>query len=144
MELSNVSTIMTDSGKLVLRLKALDQLQFENGDKSWPNGLILEYYYTSENLICTFQSNFAHFNAKDNVYKGEGNVLVKNIETGDELNTELLFWSPTEEKFYTDNFVTITSEGEVHTGIGLSANQDFSSYEILEPSGTIQIEEDAI
>ena len=53
-----------------------------------------------------------------------------------------MFWSPAEEKFYTDNFVTIISEGEVHTGKGLSANQDFSSYKILEPAGTIQIEED--
>ena len=66
------------------------------------------------------------------------------METGDELNTELLFWSPGEEKFYTDKFVTIISEGEVHTGKGLSANQDFSSYKILEPAGTIQIEEDEI
>ena len=144
MEMSNVNTIMTDSGKLILRLKAPKQLQFQNGDKSWTNGLILEYYSTPEKPICTFRSNFAHFNAKNNIYKGEGNVLVKNIETGDELNTELLFWSPAEEKFYTDNFVTIISEGEVHTGKGLSANQDFSSYEILEPAGTIQIEEDAI
>tara|TARA_X000001036_G_C20679776_1_gene805459 strand:- start:1442 stop:2047 length:606 start_codon:yes stop_codon:yes gene_type:complete len=144
MEMSNVNTMMTDSGKLILRLKAPKQLQFQNGDKSWTNGLILEYYSTPEKPICTFRSNFAHFNAKNNIYKGEGNVLVKNIETGDELNTELLFWSPAEEKFYTDNFVTIISEGEVHTGKGLSANQDFSSYEILEPAGTIQIEEDAI
>ena len=144
MEMSNVNTMMTDSGKLILRLKAHKQLQFQNGDKSWTNGLILEYYSTPEKPICTFRSNFAHFNAKNNIYKGEGNVLVKNIETGDELNTELLFWSPAEEKFYTDNFVTIISEGEVHTGKGLSANQDFSSYEILEPAGTIQIEEDAI
>ena len=142
MEMSNVNTMMTDSGKLILRLKAPNQLQFENGDKSWPNGLVLEYYSNPTTPICTFRSNAADFNAKDNLYKGEGNVVVKNIETGDELNTELLFWSPAEEKFYTHNFVTIISDGEVHTGKGLSANQDFSSYQILEPAGTIQIEED--
>ena len=144
MEMSNVNTMMTDSGKLILRLKAPDQLQFENGDKGWPNGLVLEYYSTPNKPICTFRSNAANFNAKDNLYKGEGNVVVKNVDTGDELNTELLFWSPAEEKFYTDNFVTIISDGEVHTGKGLSANQDFSSYEILEPAGTIQIEEEDI
>ena len=144
MEMSNVNTMMTDSGKLILRLKAPDQLQFENGDKGWPNGLVLEYYSTPNKPICTFRSNAANFNAKNNLYKGEGNVVVKNVDTGDELNTELLFWSPAEEKFYTDNFVTIISDGEVHTGKGLSANQDFSSYEILEPAGTIQIEEEDI
>ena len=142
MEMANINTMMTDSGKLILRLKAPDQLQFQNGNKSWPAGLILEYYSSPEKPAFTFRSNMADFNAKGNLYRGEGNVIVKNLETGDELNTELLFWSPAEEKFYTDNFVTIISEGEVHTGKGLSANQDFSSYKILEPAGTIQIEED--
>ena len=144
MEMANINTMMTDSGKLVLRLRAPDQLQFQNGNKSWPTGLVLEYYSTPEIPVFTFRSNLADFNAKENLYKGEGNVIVKNMETGDELNTELLFWSPGEEKFYTDKFVTIISEGEVHTGKGLSANQDFSSYKILEPAGTIKIEEDEI
>ena len=144
MEMANINTMMTDSGKLILRLKAPNQLQFQNGNKSWPTGLILEYYSSPEKPVFTFRSNLADFNAKGNLYKGEGNVIVKNLETGDELNTELLFWSPGEEKFYTDNFVTIISEGEVHTGKGLSANQDFSSYKILEPTGTIQIEEGEI
>ena len=144
MEMANINTMMTDSGKLILRLKAPDQLQFQNGNKSWPTGLILEYYSSPEKPVFTFRSNLADFNAKGNLYRGEGNVIVKNLETGDQLNTELLFWSPAEEKFYTDNFVTIISEGEVHTGKGLSANQDFSSYKILEPAGTIQIEEGEI
>ena len=144
MKMANINTMMTDSGKLILRLRAPDQLQFKNGNKSWPSGLILEYYSTPKRPAFTFRSNLADFNAKGNLYKGEGNVIVKNLETGDQLNTELLFWSPGEEKFYTDNFVTIISEGEVHTGKGLSANQDFSSYKILEPAGTIQIEEDKI
>ena len=144
MEMANINTMMTDSGKLVLRLSAPDQLQFQNGNKSWPTGLVLEYYSAPESPIFTFRSNLADFNAKENLYKGEGNVIVKNMETGDELNTELLFWSPGEEKFYTDKFVSIISEGEVHTGKGLSANQDFSSYKILEPAGTIKIEEDEI
>ncbi len=144
MEMANINTMMTDSGKLVLRLRAPDQLQFQNGNKSWPTGLVLEYYSAPESPVFTFRSNLADFNAKENLYKGEGNVIVKNMETGDELNTELLFWSPGEEKFYTDKFVTIISEGEVHTGKGLSANQDFSSYKILEPAGTIKIEEDEI
>ena len=144
MEISNVNTMMTDSGKLILRLKAPDQLQFENGNKGWPNGLVLEYYSSPNKPICTFRSNTADFNATEHLYNGDGHVVVNTIDTGDELNTELLFWSPAEEKFYTNNFVTIISDGEVHTGKGLSANQDFSSYEILETTGTIQIEEEDI
>jgi hypothetical protein len=34
------------------------------------------------------------------------------------------------------------SEGEIHTGEGLRANQEFTSYQILEPSGTINLREE--
>lgn len=142
MEMDNINTMMTDSGKLVMRLIAPKQLLYENNDKEWPKGLILEYYQENSKPICTFQSNTAYFDAEENLYRGEGNVVVRNLDTGDELTTEILFWSPAEGKFYTNNFVTIVSDGEIHTGEGLSANQDFSSYQILKPSGTIQIEEE--
>ena len=105
-----------------------------------------EYNWTHFKIsaICEVEKEVATEYKKQPKRTSVNNKVVKNIDTGDELNTELLFWSPAEEKFYTDSFVTIISDGEVHTGKGLSANQDFSSYEILEPAGTIQIEEEDI
>ena len=142
MQMSNVNTMMTDSGKLVMKLKAPKQLQYDNSNKDWPEGLILEYYRNEEVPVCTFKSNRATYDAKTNIYVGEGNVIVQNIETKDELNTETLFWSPIEARFYTNSFVTIVSYGEIHTGEGLTANQDFSAYQIIKPSGTIQIKDE--
>jgi hypothetical protein len=63
------------------------------------------------------------------------------METGDELNTEELYWYQKEELFKTDKFVTIRSESELHTGEGLEANQDFSYYTIIRPTGTLSIDE---
>ena len=138
----DIETMMTDSGKLAMKLSAPLQLDFENGDRSYPEGLGLEYFGKNESAICSFQSNSAYFTQSTNLWKGEGNVQVKNLDTGDELTTEELYWSPDNESFYTDKFVTILSEGEVHTGEGLKANQDFSTYQILKPSGTINLNED--
>jgi hypothetical protein len=52
-----------------------------------------------------------------------------------------LYWNQKEEKFYTDKFVTIKSEDEVHTGEGMESNQDFTEYRILKPSGTFTLED---
>jgi len=141
-EMDSVKTMMTDSGKMVLRLSAPKQQDFENGDREWPSGLFLEYFDDSGLPSSTFRSNYAIKIAEENLYMGEGNVIVKNLQNGDELNTEQLFWDPNNETFYTEKFVTIISDGEVHTGEGLTANQDFTSYQILKPSGTLQIEEE--
>jgi len=44
-----------------------------------------------------------------------------------------------EQKIYTDKFVRITTATEILTGEGMEANQDFSSWVILKPRGTIAL-----
>jgi LPS export ABC transporter protein LptC len=142
MEMHAVNTMLSDSGRQAMRLEADLQLDFDNGDSEYPKGLYLQYYGKSKAVICTFESNTARFSQAENLWKGEGDVHVKNLQNGDELTTELLYWSPVDKVFFTDKFVTIVSEGEIHTGEGLRANQEFTSYQILEPSGTINLREE--
>ena len=63
------------------------------------------------------------------------------VDTNDVLNTEELLWYPNDEKFITDKFITIKTENELHKGEGLESNQDFSSYKIMKPMGSIQLDE---
>ncbi len=137
--IDSVYTEMSDEGKIVVKLRAPKQLDLANGDTEWPDGLYLEYLNMEGEITSTFVADYVYKDSKENVYRGEGNVVVQNRSNGDELNTEELFWDPVDETFYTDRFVTIKSDDEVHTGEGLKANQDFSSYQILKPSGTINI-----
>ncbi|WP_258102822.1 LPS export ABC transporter periplasmic protein LptC [Marinoscillum sp. MHG1-6] len=140
--MDSVYTKMSDSAQIVMILTAPRQLDFENDDREWPKGMYLEYLDHDGNLESTFKADYVYYTAEDDIYKGTGNVVVKNMETGDELTTEELFWSPKEEKFYTDRFVTIVSDDEVHTGEGLVADEDFETYKITKPSGTINLEDD--
>ena len=135
------NTMMTDSGRTAMRIKSVRRLDFKNGDKEWPEGLKLETYTKSGRLKSTFSANVVTYKNIDNLYKGVGNVVVKNYQNQDELNTEELFWDPTEKTFYTKKFVTITSDGEVHTGEGLNADQSFENYTILKPSGTLTLDD---
>ncbi|WP_421892259.1 LPS export ABC transporter periplasmic protein LptC [Marinoscillum sp.] len=139
--MDSINTKMSDSAKVILKLKAAKQLNYEGGDREWPEALYLEYLDDDGRVVSTFRADYVYYTAKDNLYRAEGNVVVKNIEEGDELNTEELYWSPKDEQFYTDRFVTIQSDDEVHTGEGLTADQDFSTYKILKPQGTLLLEE---
>lgn len=139
--MDSVDTKMSDSGKIVMKLKAPKQLNFENGDREWPESLYLEYLDKEGNITSTFKADYVIYKGKDELYHAKGNVVVNNAKDGDELNTEELFWNPVHEEFYTERFVTIQSEGEVHTGEGLRADQDFSTYKILKPQGTLNLED---
>ncbi len=137
------NTMMTDSGRAVIRIKSPKRIDLKSGDQEWPEGLYLEIYRKDGvTKQSTFRSDQAEYSSEEDIYRGTGNVVVENFETKDELNTEELFWDPNKEIFYTEKFVTIVSDGEIHTGNGLTADQNFDSYTILEPSGTLTIEDD--
>lgn len=138
----SIYSLMSDSGKVIMQMEAPRQNDFENGDIEWPEGLFLESYGDEGESKTTFRANYVYYTREENIYRAEGNVIVKSLANGDELNTEELFWNPKEEEFYTEKFVTIKSEDEVHTGEGLKANQDFTSYRILKPSGSFILEDD--
>ncbi len=140
-EMDSIETLFSDSALVKIRIKAPKQLNFSSGDKEYPLGVFLEFFDEEGNLTSTFKSDRAYFIDEDKHYKGEGNVIVINLESGDRLNTEELYWSPNEEKVFTDKFVTVNSEGEVHTGEGLIANQDFDNYQIMKPTGTLIIDD---
>ncbi|WP_436518011.1 LPS export ABC transporter periplasmic protein LptC [Ekhidna sp. To15] len=135
-------TQMSDSGIVVMQLETALQNNFENGDREWPSGFRINWYNSRGQVTSYFTANYVYFTKAENLYRAEGNVIVKSYANQDELNTEELFWNQTEERFFTDKFVTINSDGEVHTGEGMQSNQDFTEYRILKPKGTFTLEDD--
>lgn len=139
--MDSINTLLSDSAKVVMHMRAAKQNDFENGDTEWPKGLFLESFDETGDSKTTFEANYVYFTREENLYRAEGDVVVRSLENGDELNTEELFWNPSDKEFYTDKFVTIKSDDEVHTGEGLKANQDFTSYQILKPTGSFVLEQ---
>lgn len=135
-------TLLSDSGIVVMKMNAPEQSNFENGDREWPKGFNIEWFNSRGQVTSYFKANYVYFTKEDELYRAEGNVIVRSNSKNDELNTEELFWDQKGEKFYTDKFVTIKSEDEVHTGEGMQSNQDFTEYRILKPSGTFTLEDD--
>ncbi|GAB4233879.1 MAG: hypothetical protein Tsb0034_07320 [Ekhidna sp.] len=140
--LDSVSTVISDSGKFVMRIEAPKQNEYEIGDIEWPEGVFVEYFDDFGKPSTMFSANYVYYTKAEELYHAKGNVVVRNYNNGDELTTEELFWDEGDEEYYTEKFVTIKTDDEVHTGEGLKANQDFTEYQILKPSGTFVLDED--
>ncbi|MDQ3394656.1 MAG: LPS export ABC transporter periplasmic protein LptC [Bacteroidota bacterium] len=140
MEMDSAQTLYSDSAVVRVKVLAARQLEFQTGDQEFPEGFYIEFYLVDGSLSSTLRANTGYYSKEKDLYWGVGNVILKNFEKGEQLNTEELFWNKNEQNVFTEKFVTIESQDEVLTGEGLTAKQDFSYYKILRPTGTFSIE----
>jgi len=139
-ESQNIEIVHSDSARIAVRLKAPTQIVYQSLDQEYPDGVDIIIYNRSGDQT-TIKANHGYYEKEGNLYRIEGNVRLENTERKQKMNTEELIWTPNTEKVQTDRFVTIVTEEEIIKGEGLVANQDFSSYRILNPKGSISIED---
>lgn len=130
-------------GKIDVFLSAplVHQYGGEEPYNEMPEGVHLIIYDSAMTFNTDLTANYAIDLSHKNKMEAKGNVIVVN-EKGEQLNTEHLVWDKKSGKFTSDVFVKITTESQVLMGDGLIANQDFSTYQILKPRGTINLEDE--
>lgn len=138
-EISDTEILYSDSAKLRVRVEGKKQLEFENGDQEFPEGFYIEFFDPEGIKTSTIKANQGKFDQKENLYTATGEVIVRNLIEENKLETEVLHWSPEKHEIFTDRYVEITTGEEVLMGEGLTADEDFSSYRILKPTGSFSI-----
>lgn len=131
----------SDSAIVTLIMETPWIMNFGNGDEEFPEGFLLKFYDKKGNPTSSLRADYCYYTKKDDLYKATGNVVIQDIETNDRLDTEELFWNRKKEDVFTDKFVRIEKDGELHVGDGLEAKQDFSFWKILNSKGTISLNE---
>lgn len=143
-ESTNVLILYSDSAKMQIKLTAPLQQQFESGDLLFPKSMKITFYGDNgQRVINTLEGNYGKYDKAQNLYIVRGNVKVRNDEKRQQLNTEELFFNQQKGMIYTakETAVRVKTETEVWTGFGLEANQDFSWYHILRPTGVFTVQE---
>ncbi len=141
MEASDIELFYSDSAVVRIRLTADRQLDYESGDREFPEGVYIEFFDKEEVRSSSIRANHGYFNKKENKYTATGDVVVRNYQTEEKLETEVLYWEPNKKEIYTNRYVEITSGDEVLMGEGLVSDESFTSYEILKPKGTFSLSE---
>jgi LPS export ABC transporter protein LptC len=140
-EAEQVELLYTEHELLKVKMRTPLLYEFKTGDREFPKGVNLEFYDEAGMLSSTMRADHAYYFKTEDKWRARGKVEVVNMEKQEQLNTEELFWYPVKETINTDKFVTIRMQKEVIYGNGLNAKQDMSSYEIIDPNGTISIED---
>ena len=139
--LTNAVVEHSDSAVIIGKLITPILNEFKTGDRELPKGGFLEFFDRNGVMTSTLRSDYAYFTQKDQVWRVEGNVVLRNLESNETLNTEQLYWNPITGDVYSDKFVRIEREDEILTGVGLTAKQDFSSYTIKNPRGIFNLDQ---
>ncbi len=137
-ESTDVVTLFSDSARIKFQLQAPLEQKYEQGDMWYRRGVLLTFYDRAGRVQNTLRGKTGHFDKAKNLYHVKGHVQVKSTVKKQDLDTEELFYDQNKQRIYTDQFVRIETATEVLTGTGLTANQDFSRYTILHPSGTFE------
>jgi LPS export ABC transporter protein LptC len=140
-ETTNVNTLYSDSARLQIKLSAPLQLQYENQDGIYPKGIFMTFFDRNGKVTNTVRANYGKYDKQKDQYFIRGNVVLENAVKKETLRTEELFWEKNTKKIHTDKFVTIQTETDILKGHGLTANQDFSDYKILKPTGVFSLNE---
>lgn len=140
-EVNDMKTFYSDSAIVRVMVEAKKQLEYENGNSEFPEGIYIEFYKVDGRISSTLKANKGYYNKEKNLYTARENVVVNSFEKNQKLNTEELHWKPDEDKIFTDKFVRIETEDEILMGEGLTSNQDFTDYHILNPTGELEIKE---
>jgi len=136
----DVETIYSDSAKVLVKLKAPVQQEFESGDAIFPKGFFIEFYEDGK-VTSTLKANYGELKRNTNMYVARGNVVMNNLVKKESLETEELFWNQSKDRIYTDKFVKITTPERVIMGQGLETNQKFFPYSFHKVTGTLELTE---
>lgn len=134
----NLSTSYLDSGKIRMKVEAAVQLEYADGNQEFPEGFRVSIYDESGEVRSILKADFVHYNKAQDLYTATGNVFLEDLKKKESLKTTKLHWSRTEERVFNNEFVEINTPSQTLKGKGLTARQDFSTYTILEPEGTIR------
>jgi LPS export ABC transporter protein LptC len=139
METANVRTLFSDSAKLKLKLTAPLEQQFENGDVVYPKGMTVTFYQgDGKTIVNTLTAKYGKVDKLKSLYIMRGAVKVVNVPQQQRMNTEELFFDKGKQQIYTTPTmpVEVITPYERLEGKGLTANQDFSRYRLLTPTGS--------
>lgn len=99
----------------------------------------VDFYGDSGQVVHQLTADSCRFYDNDGNALIWGNVTIKSTK-GESLYTEELVWHRNTEHFFTEKPVKIVTGNETLYGTGLEANQDFSWYQITNPTGSVRVQ----
>lgn len=144
----NFEVQYTDSGKLKVIFKApYVERYIRNDDQGsyydFKDGIEIQFYDYDETLESVVTARQGVFYEDNNLGIARDSVVARNVKTGEQLNTEELYWNRENETIYSNVFTKITNEDGVFFGEkGFQSDQNFDNYKLIGSSGTVRVRDE--
>ncbi len=140
----DIEVYYSDSGKVQAYLESPYMTRYEDDESyiEFPDGFKIIFFDSVLNPSSQITANYGISFEKKKIMEAKNNVVVKNIEKGEQLDTEHLVWDRNKKTIYSEVFVKITRDDEVIYGDGLISDQNFEYYKIKNASGEFSINTD--
>jgi LPS export ABC transporter protein LptC len=136
----NLAIMLSDSGKTTIKVTTAQQIKLQNEDEIYPKTVYVTFFDKDGVEYSSLRGDSGRYFKNDGLYKVMGNVFFFNRLQQQSLSTDLLNWSFTKKKVYTDYpFIIKTRFDEIH-GIGMEADQDFTHYTMRKTKGVFAID----
>ncbi len=128
----DIEYVRTDSGLLQVTLKAPEMIKYEGKESytEFPKGFTVYMYDKNQIKKAFIKANYGINYTKKKYLKARNDVVVKNFETHEQLNTENLDWDQRKRMIFARSFVKISAPDKLIFGDSLEANEDFSQRKI--------------
>ena len=142
----NIEYIRTDSARQQVLLKSpvLHRYTGKDGYQEFPEGFEVYFYDILGNQKSYIRANYGITYEKRKLMQARNDVVVKNFETQEQLNTENLVWDQRKKIIWANKFVKVTSPDKIVFGDSLIADESFRQHEILNINAIIEVEEDTL
>ena len=140
----DLEVIYSDSGFIQAKLQSPLMKKYEADDAyyEFPDGFKVILYDSLQNEKSEITANYGINWEKKKIIEAKNNVVVLNKAKNEKLETEHLIWDQKKGVIFSDVFITITKPDAVIYGDGLTSDQDFTHYDIKNPTGELSINPD--
>lgn len=125
--------------RVLLKSPLMERYGGEQPLTRFPEGFKITFYDTTGKAISFISANYGISLADKKIMTARNNVVVKNYETNEQLNTENLVWDQNKKLIYSNTFVKLTSPDRIVYGDSMRADESFASREIFNISAELEI-----
>ena len=147
-EAKEIESYLSEAGKVKARLTSplMRRYMVDSSFMEFPNTLHVDFYNDSIKIESTLDAMYAKYLESQKKIFLKDSVMVINLQTGDTLKSQELWWDQNKEEFYTDKPAELHQRnGNVlfHRN-GLRAAQDLSWRETYGNSGRVNASEEGL
>jgi len=146
MSASNIEVFFSDSGRVQAKLTAplLNQYSGKLPRMDFPKGFYLIMYDSIMRVKSTIKADYGIRFDLRGYMEARGNVIVRNEQKNEQLNTEHLIWDERNHRIYNTDPIKVTTPGKVLYGNDLESDETFTRYNFKNPSGQMMVRKDSV